>query len=154
MRCVPQMCCWSARCKEEDWQPIYHACEIYSFEVANRLHSRIAQTLFGDNSLVCLLCFQTAEKLAELKEEVTAKEAELEKSMKISVEEAVASLFPQPRGSSLLETPTRVGSKRSRSTKTDDTPQTALKSLSKRTRTRITHTPRRISRLLTPTPSE
>ena len=136
-----------------DSQSTAHVKSILS-EVANRLHSGIAQTLFGDNSLVCRLCFRTAEKLAKLKEEVTAKEAELERSMKISVEEAVASLSPQPRGSSLPETPTRAGSKRSRSTETEDTPQTPSKSPSKRTPTRITRTPRRISRLLTPTASE
>ena len=118
-----------------DSQSTAHVKSILS-EVANRLHSGIAQTLFGDNSLVCRLRFRTAEKLAELKEEVTAKEAELERSMKISVEEAVASLSPQPRGSSLPETPTRA---RDPGQPRQKTPRRRRRSLHPRGHVRVSH---------------
>ena len=55
--------------------------------------------MLGDNSLVCRLCFQTTEKLGKLKEEVTAKEAEVVGSY-LECEEGSATYTVQP----LLET--------------------------------------------------
>ena len=120
-----------------DSQSTAHVKSILS-EVANRFHSGIVQTLFGDHSLVCRLCFQTAEKLAKLKEEVTAKEAEL-KRMKISVEEAVASLSvlshvnPASQKPLLMQGPRDPGQPRQK------TPHRHRRSLHPRGHVRVSH---------------
>ena len=107
-----------------DSESSIHVKSILS-EIANRLHSAAAQMLFGADSVVCRVCFRSAEKLGKLKEDVAAKEAELEGCMKIPIEAAIASLSPQPRGSSPQETPTRAGPKR-RATETDPWTQPQL----------------------------
>ena len=77
-------------------------------EIANRLHAAAAQMLFGASTVVCRVCFRSAEKLAKLKEEVAVKEDELQGWMKIPIEASIASLSPEPRGSSPQETPTHI----------------------------------------------